>query len=67
MAKTQNVALRIDMCSSSALFLLTVGGQALPLISMEETVALGEKILMETVNGENQQSLFRRRIFTLLY
>ena len=41
-----------------------MSGQAIPPITVEEIVALGEKILITTVCGESNQSLFTKSIFT---
>ena len=58
LAKTQIVAHFLIYFLSFALFLLAVIWQAFLPNSVEEIAALGEKILMENVNGENHQSLF---------
>ena len=56
------------MCvPSSAFFLLAVSGQAIPPITVEEIVALGEKILITTVCGESNQSLFTKVFLLALY
>ena len=60
----QIVARCFDVRSLISFFLLAVSGQAIPPITVEEIVALGEKILITNVCGESSK-VYSQKVFLL--